>query len=56
VTALNNKTNVVSAVGTFIALTTIFLFFSAVYLAWRVYIKGKKKYVKEVDKKIAVSE
>ena len=54
--ALNTKTNVVSAVGTFIALTTLFLLISSVYLAWRVYIKGKSKSEKYSAKNVAVSE
>jgi hypothetical protein len=56
VTAINAKTNVVSAVGTFIALTTLFLLVSSVYLAWRVYVKGKSKSEKYTAKNIAVSE
>jgi hypothetical protein len=56
VDALSTKTNVVSAVGTFIALTTLFLFFSSVYMAWRVYVKGKSKSEKKSDKNRAASE
>lgn len=44
----NYKTDVLSGVGAFIACVTIFLLLSSVYMAWRVYIKGKKKFEKGV--------
>ncbi|MFS8160544.1 MAG: hypothetical protein ACMG6E_10145 [Candidatus Roizmanbacteria bacterium] len=37
-----------SGVGAFIACVTIFLILTSVYMAWRVYIKGKKRFEKGV--------
>jgi hypothetical protein len=36
--------NVVSALGAFIACTTLLLFVLTLYMSWRVYVKNKKKF------------
>ncbi len=42
------STSVLSGVGAFIACVTLFLFLTSVYLAWRVYVKGKRRFDKGV--------
>jgi hypothetical protein len=44
----NYSTDVLSGVGAFIACVTIFLLLTSVYMAWRVYVKGKKRFEKGV--------